>query len=96
MAFTHRHAQVYPYSSADPSMGRTVGSQITLVHLFNLGVALQLSRAKGIKPWTNTSLTGCTNSPLEVAEIHWNKLRKSRHGCLANFRGAGMPRGKCQ
>jgi hypothetical protein len=34
MAFIHRHAQVYPYSSAAPSMGRTVGSQITMILLF--------------------------------------------------------------
>jgi hypothetical protein len=48
------------------AMGRTVGSQITMVHLFNLGVDLQLSRAKDIKPWTNTALTGCTNYPSEL------------------------------
>jgi hypothetical protein len=54
--------------SADSSMGRTVGSQITMVHLFNLSVALQLSRAR------NTSLGLTPHSqvapiPLEVAEI---------------------------
>jgi hypothetical protein len=56
------------------AMGRTVGSQITMVHLFNLSVARQLSRAKDIKPWINTSLTGCTHSPSKLPKNSRNYL----------------------
>jgi hypothetical protein len=92
MAFTHRHAASPSLDARPPRpWGRTVGSQITMVHLIYLGVILVLKNKNHAYISPNSTLTGCTHSPSKLPKYVGINCVSPDMDVWLTFGGLGRP-----